>query len=281
MIQQALYFHWVCYACKYKLLDFSYELRVHPLWKPHYSLCRVAFVVCFLHRQVYVIFVGNLHPSFFFKACFKDFMFSSLILRALFGIIWGTWESAHYILGKDWIGLSQCVLDSLSFLFLAGKPYCWWWTLVFCNGHRTGSPSAVFLQAWRGYLQSGSHDHQYCASSTAFESPTRTLYPQIISRFLQEHLYPQLLHNSTLLYIAIFLIAGCNNFTYLMSGYCVVSTLWLIVTGPTCWAVIFGWLLFCSLLSHRGVGNEQFWRTRSPDFSLISPWFPSKWRHML
>ena len=26
----------------------------------------------------------------------------------------------------------------------------------------------------------------------------------------------------------------------------------------------------------RGVGNEQFWRTRFPDFSLISPWFPSK-----
>jgi len=25
----------------------------------------------------------------------------------------------------------------------------------------------------------------------------------------------------------------------------------------------------------RGVGNEQFWRTRFPDFSLISPWSPS------
>jgi len=31
MLQQALYLHWVCYACMYKLLDFSYELRVHPL----------------------------------------------------------------------------------------------------------------------------------------------------------------------------------------------------------------------------------------------------------
>ena len=26
----------------------------------------------------------------------------------------------------------------------------------------------------------------------------------------------------------------------------------------------------------RGVGNEQFWRTRFPDFCLFSPWFPSK-----
>ena len=26
----------------------------------------------------------------------------------------------------------------------------------------------------------------------------------------------------------------------------------------------------------RGVGNEQFWRTRFPDFSLISSWFLSK-----
>ena len=31
-----------------------------------------------------------------------------------------------------------------------------------------------------------------------------------------------------------------------------------------------------ALLYARRVGNEQFWHTRFPDFSLISPWFPSK-----
>ena len=29
-------------------------------------------------------------------------------------------------------------------------------------------------------------------------------------------------------------------------------------------------------IDNRGVGNEQIWRTRFPDFSLISPWFHSK-----
>ena len=43
-------------------------------------------------------------------------------------------------------------------------------------------------------------------------------------------------------------------------------------------AILYHWKilqLICSI-STQGVGNEQFWRTRFPDFSLISLWFPSK-----
>jgi len=71
--QQVLYLHWVSCACMHKLLELSYELRLHPLWKPHYSLCWVAFVMCFVHRQVYVIFAGNLYPLLLLQGLFQRF----------------------------------------------------------------------------------------------------------------------------------------------------------------------------------------------------------------
>jgi len=65
ILQQVLYLHWACYACMHKLVTPSVEA---PLF-----LCWVAFVMCFVHRQVYVIFVGNLYPLLLLQGLFQRF----------------------------------------------------------------------------------------------------------------------------------------------------------------------------------------------------------------
>ena len=71
----------------------------------------------FLCGQVYIIFVNNLPASGSLP----------IFCELVFERGWGTCGNGHCILGKGQIGLSQCVLDSLFFLFLADELYCWCW----------------------------------------------------------------------------------------------------------------------------------------------------------